>query len=64
MLVNIESNHFQHWETYGDGFQSSKKFRSVLPAFFISYATLSPAGQEKVETTYELPGETVISPKS
>lgn len=36
----------------------------MLPAFFISNETASPAGQEKVEITKELPGETVISPRS
>jgi len=56
----------ERWEeiTYGEGFQSSKKLRLVLPEFFISKATVWPAGQEKVDTTNELPGETVISPRS
>lgn len=44
--------------------KSSKKLSLVEPAFCISKATFLPAGHEKVETTYELPGETVISPRS
>lgn len=44
--------------------KSSKKLRSVVPAFFISKAIASPAGQEKVEITNEFPGEIVISPRS
>jgi len=48
----------------GAGLKSWKKLRSVLPAFFISNETASPAGQEKVEITKEPPGETVISPRS
>lgn len=43
--------------------KSSKNSRLVLPAFFISKATVWPAGHEKVEMTNELPGETVISPR-
>lgn len=44
--------------------KSSKNLRLVLPAFFISKATVWPAGHEKVETTNVLPGEIVISPRS
>ena len=44
--------------------KSSKKLSSVVPAFFISKAIASPAGQEKVETTNEFPGEIVILPRS
>lgn len=63
MLVDIQSKS-RLGTTYGGGLKSWKKLRLVLPAFFISKATLWPAGQENVDTMNELPGETVISPRS